>query len=258
MVKNILLPCLLLVVITATAQIEKIDTDRPDQTESAFVIPKKYIQVEGGFIAEKQNIYAHNYTIPTVLTKYGLSKKTELRLITELNFTDNKLYNFGETTINTPLQLGFKTALWEAHGLLPKTSFILHGALQDIGYSGQNGTIKTKEIACNYRLTLQHTITKKISLGYNIGMEWERLSEAPAYVYSIATGFNLGEKWYAYAEAFGALVQNEQPCNNLDAGIAYYVNDNLKLDISAGVGVNDNAPPDYFAAGVSFRFKTGK
>jgi hypothetical protein len=258
MIKIILLTGLLLTGFMATAQIEKIDTDRPDQTESVFIVPRKYIQIEAGFVAEKQNIYFHNYTAPTILSKYGLSKKTEFRLITEYEASNSKLYTIGETSITTPLQLGFKTALWEEKGLLPKTSFIFHTALQNIDYSGQNGSRTTKEIACNYRLTLQNTITKNIGLGYNIGMEWERMSETPAYVYTIATGFNLGEKWYTYVEAFGAFVKNEAPDNNLDAGIAYYVTDNFKLDISAGIGISENAPPNYFAVGVSFRFKTGK
>jgi len=258
MIKNIFLPCLLLTGFTATAQIEKIDTDRPDQTESAFIVPRKYVQIEAGFISEKQNIYFRNFTAPTILSKYGLSKKTELRLITQYEGSDSKLYIVDETSITTPLQLGFKTALWEEKGLLPKTSFIFHTALQNIEYSGINGSTTTKEIACNYRLTLQNTITKNIALGYNIGMEWERMSETPAYVYTIATGLNLGKKWYTYVEAFGAVVKNEAPDNSLDAGIAYYVSDNFKLDISGGVGISENAPPNYFAFGVSFRFKTGK
>jgi hypothetical protein len=258
MIKIILLPLLLLATSTATAQLEKIDTDRPDQTESVFIVPRKYVQVEIGFVTEKQNIYFHNFTAPTILSKYGLSKKTELRLITQYEASNSKLYMVGETVITTPLQLGFKTALWEEKGLLPKTSFIFHTALQDIDYSGQNGSTTTKEIACNYRLTLQNTITKNIGLGYNIGMEWERMSEAPAYVYTIATGFNLGEKWYAYVEAFGAFIKKEKPDNNLDAGIAYYVSDNFKLDLSGGIGISENAPPNYFSVGASFRFKTGK
>lgn len=258
MTKLFLLITLLLICAGANAQIEKIDTDRPDQTESPFTIPKRYIQIEAGVIAEKQNVYFTNFTIPTILTKYGISKKTELRLITEISGSNSKLYSINSTKINTPLQLGFKTSLWEEKGLFPKTSFIFHTTLQNIEYFGQSGSTTTKEIACNYRLTLQNTITKNISLGYNIGMEWERFSEAPAYVYTITSGFNIGKDWYAYLEAFGSVWKTEKAENNIDAGLAYFINNNFKIDISAGAGISKTAPVYYFAAGASFRFKTNR
>jgi hypothetical protein len=242
----------------AAAQTEKIETDRPDQTESPYIVSKKWMQFEGGIIVEKLNAYATNFTIPTVLTKYGISKKTELRLITELSASDSKLYITNSTDITTPLQLGFKTSLFEEKGLLPKTSVIVHTALQNIEHYGQSGSNTTKEIAGNYRFTMQHTITKNISLGYNMGMEWEQFTEAPAYVYTVATGFNLSANWYAYIEAFGSIWKKENPENSVDAGLAYYLNDNFKLDISAGIGISKNAPDNYFAIGASFRFKTGK
>lgn len=256
MIKIFFITAIIISAITATAQIEKIDTDRPDQTESPFIIPKKWIQIEGGIVAEKQNSYFSNYTLPTILSKYGISKRTELRLITELNASNSKLYTINSTEITTPLQLGFKTSLWEQKGLLPKTSLIFHSALQNIEEFGQSGSVTKKEIACNYRFTLQNNITKNIGLGYNLGMEWERLNEAPAYVYTLAIGFNMGEKWYSYVEGFGSVWKNENPENSVDGGLAYYITNNFKIDISAGAGISKNAPPYYFAAGASFRFNT--
>ena len=43
---KLLVALTLLGISTASAQMEKIDTDRPDQTESPAVIPKKWIQLE--------------------------------------------------------------------------------------------------------------------------------------------------------------------------------------------------------------------
>src|SRR5882724_5400194 len=63
------------------AQVEKIDTDRPDQTESVNTVPKNYFQAEFGF--NKENLSGRNYDLiyPTALFKYGL-KKFEFRLET--------------------------------------------------------------------------------------------------------------------------------------------------------------------------------
>ncbi len=68
------------------AQVEKIDTDRPDQTESAFTVPAAWIQGELGFVKERNNSFYHPlniWTLPTLLTRRGLSKILELRFINE-------------------------------------------------------------------------------------------------------------------------------------------------------------------------------
>jgi hypothetical protein len=257
MTKTILLFFMPLQFFTAKGQSSAIETDRPDQTESPSIVPKKWIQIEAGFLAENQGFFT-NYTMPTVLSKLGISRTTELRLITELNGTNSKLYEIGVAEITTPLQLGFKTAICQEKGLLPKTSIIVHSALQSIKYNGIFSTTHTKEIAFNYRFTLQNTLSKVISVGYNVGMEWERMSEAPAYIYTLATGFNITSKWYAYVESFGSIWTNDHPQNSVDVGIAYNATNDFKIDISAGKGISNSAPPYYFAIGASVRFKTFK
>ena len=89
-------------------------------------------------------------------------------------------------------------------------------------------------------------------------MLWERFGEDPAYIYTLTTGFNLAEKWYAYIEAFGSVWKKEKPEHSVDGGVAYYINDNFKIDLSAGFGINEKAQDNYIAIGASFRFKTGK
>lgn len=52
--------------------------------------------------------------------------------------------------------------------------------------------------------------------------------------------------------------RNFNPGNNIGAGFAYYVNDNFKIDASAGFGLSKEAPDKFYSIGASFRFKTGK
>ena len=87
-------------------------------------------------------------------------------------------------------------------------------------------------------------------------MRWDYFGYPPAYVYTFAPGFNISEKWYAYIEIFGSIWKNEKPENSIDAGIAYYINNDLKVDASAGFGISKEAPDNYFSVGASFRFKT--
>jgi len=59
---------------------ERIETDRPDQTETPFNVPKKYFQAEFGFNKENLTDYNYNLIHPTALLKYGLSNRIELRV----------------------------------------------------------------------------------------------------------------------------------------------------------------------------------
>jgi hypothetical protein len=240
---------------TAICQ-EKIETDRPDQTESPYLTPKNWVQIEAGFTATTLNSKLVEYLMPTVLSKYGISKKIELRVITQIEGKNKKVFEIGEAEINTPLQIGFKASFFEEKGLRPKTSLIAHTALQNINYNGIFESRNTKEMALNFRFTMQNTITKNISLGYNIGMEWERMNEEASYIYTFAPGFNLSDKWYGYIEAFGSINKNESPQHSIDGGLAYFVNNNFKLDISSGFGISKAAPDWYFAVGGSIRFNT--
>ncbi len=65
----------------ASAAAQDISTDRPDQTEAPFVIPQKTIQLECGFLHEK-NGRLKNAEIPSLLWRFSLSEVMELRLIT--------------------------------------------------------------------------------------------------------------------------------------------------------------------------------
>ena len=42
-----------------------------------------------------------------------------------------------------------------------------------------------------------------------------------------------------YAEVFGFILKNELPQHNLDGGIAYYLTNDLKVDISGGFGISE-------------------
>jgi hypothetical protein len=259
MIKNILLPVLLLIAVTATAQIEKIDTDRPDQTESPFTVPKNWMQFEMGFSkgADKyqgrfKDIYFEH---PTLLSKYGVSKCAELRLITTYATSRGKENN---TIIDrehglAAVELGGKVNLVKEKGLCPRISLLGH-----YDFARLRTLFRDTIDGANFRFTLQHTLSQKVAIGYNLGMEWDRFDKDPAYVYTLTTGFNLGEKWYAYIEAFGSLWKNESPEHSVDSGVAYYISDDLKLDISSGFGINKKAQDNYVAIGASFRFKTGK
>jgi hypothetical protein len=231
---------------------EKIDTDRPDQTESAGIVPKNYFQVEIGFNKENTTRADHNYIHPTTLLKYGF-RRFELRLETVfLSTYEQSILQPKWTTGLEPVEIGCKVLLAEEKKGIPKTSFIAHLGIPALS----SKAFRYDNVVPSFRLVLQKTITPFYGIGTNIGAEWDGYTSAPTWLYTLSPGFNLSEKWYAYIEAFGFIRKNELPQHNLDGGIAYYLTNDIKLDISAGAGISRAAPENYFAIGVSFRFST--
>jgi hypothetical protein len=243
----------------AFAQRASIETDRPDQTESPSIVPKKWIQMEMGFVKHADRYeprFTREYWFhhPSLLTKYGIAKRFELRLITELSTYKTKYDNHvSYKTGISAVELGGKLNFFDEKGWRPKTSLIAHyefGNLRTLFHDTIDGL--------NFRLTMQHTLSPSISLGYNLGMRWELFGYPPAFIYTFAPGFTISEKWYAYIEAFGSIWKSSAPENTIAGGTAFKINNNFKVDASGGIGISKAAPAYYFSLGASLRFKTGK
>jgi hypothetical protein len=246
--------------IASIAQVEPIETDRPVKTLTPFTVPKKWIQFETG-LSRQSDKYDQSYTEiylehPTFLLKYGLAKCFELRLITDVATIQDQFTSrtYSHTGINN-VQLGGKLIFLKEKGIRPATALIAH-----YRFNGLRTIYKGKDSidGANFKLAMKHTLSKKIALQYNVGMEWRRFGSNPAFVYSISPRINFNEKWFAYLEAFGFIWNDRDPQNSIDGGVAFTINGDLTIDASAGIGLSKEAPDNFFSIGASFRFNTGR
>lgn len=225
---------------------EPIQADRPDQTETPALVPKGMFQVETGFTFQKNDAFNKSLSLPSTLWKYGVNDNFELRLITEFlleEINNEKLNGL------TPIFIGFKIKLADEKGIIPKTSFIAH-----IGLPNAASTrYKTDYYAPEFRFTMQHTLSDKLNLAYNLGAEWDGFSAQPTFIYTLTTGYSITEKLGSYIELYSFLPQIDKANHNLDGGITYLINNNFMVDLSASTGITNNAPKHYFAFGFSFR-----
>ena len=232
--------------IVSAQETDAIQTDRPDQTETPAVTPLKMLQIETGFNFEKTNNVTSSLLIPNILWKYGISRNLEIRLLTE--FSLNKEYSEKSSGIS-PIVMGFKYKLLEENGIIPKTSFIGH-----LGLPNWNSSkFKLNNLAAQFRFTMQHNVTEKISISYNLGSEWEDFNSDPPFVYTLSTGYSISKKLGSYIEIFGFAPQNQKSSHNFDGGFTYLLSNNAMVDVSGGIGLTENAPKYYYAFGFSFR-----
>lgn len=246
MKKILLLFCILNCYFIEAQTSEPLQADRPDQTETPAIVPKGMFQVETGFTFQKEESNYHTASLPTVLWKYGVNENFELRLITE--FAYEKFNGESQTGFESVL-IGFKTKLAEEKGIIPKTSFIAHISLPNAAST----EYKTDYFAPRFRFTMQHTLSEKFTLSYNLGAEWDGFTAEPTFIYTLSTGYSITEKIGSYIEVFGFAPQEDKANHNFDGGITYLINNNFMLDLSSGIGLTENAPEHYFSVGFSFR-----
>lgn len=252
MKNKILLFCLSGFVTAATfsQKLPSIQLDRPDQTECPYIVPKKHIQLESGVNYEQITKDMYSVVLPTILWKYGLNDKTEFRLITEMDRVKENGVVVSKGL--SPIKIGFKTSICEEKGIIPKTSFIAHLAIP----RAASNDYKANYSAPLFRFTMQHTLSEKTTLSYNLGAEWDGESAEATYIYTLTTGYAISEKWGSYLEVYGFLPEQNSGRNLIDGGFTYLAKDNIMLDLSGGFGLTKNIQKWYISLGFSIRFKS--
>ncbi len=197
---------------------------------------------------KKTNENSNEIISPTVLTRYGINDNFELRLLTEW-VTDKN--NFEKKSGFVPVLVGFKTKILEENGVIPTTSFIGHIAIPSWASTKHTTTYYAPE----FRFTMQHTISEKQTLSYNLGAEWDGETAAPTFIYTLTTAYSLSENMGAYLECYGFVPQIGKPDHRFDLGLTYLFNPNHQLDVSSGLGLSETSAKYYISLGYSFRFK---
>jgi hypothetical protein len=220
-----------------------IQTDRPDQTECPFIVPKNMVQFENGFFREKITANLKNLVLPTVLVRYGINDNFELRMVAEYGKLSNTSGGL------SPTIFGFKSKITKEKGILPEVAFIGHLVFPKLASKGLQATY----FAPTFRFNMQHTLSSKCMLAYNIGAEWDGESPNPGFIYTLTTGYSFTSKFGGYIELYGTVTPSEVPDHRFDGGITYLLSDNFMLDASAGFGLSNISPKGFWGLGCSFR-----
>lgn len=230
-------------------------TDRPDQTESSAVVPHKSLQIETGFVMKNKEtdfIVQRSYEYNTTILRYGLLKNMELRL--GMEYLGDKVSNKKSDTTNnvlglSPIYTGFKIKIAEEEGWKPEIAFL--GGLV-LPFTADK-EYKPDYSATNIRFLFANTLSDRFSIGYNLGAEWDGETAATGYFYSLSLGIGLTDKLGMFVEGYGLLPEEGDSESLFDAGFTYLVFPNFQLDLSGGIGLNDNAIDNFLSFGLTYR-----
>jgi hypothetical protein len=222
-------------------------TDRPDQTEGVFIIPKGYFQLESGIHVEANKQNTTTYLIPTNLLKFGLHKRVELQSVLELNYSKSGGLGL------LPVSLGFKANLLKQNGIIPQ--FALIGRYKFKGIA----TVNYKDVRNSPLIILafENIFQEKFALGYNLGLSWNGVTSNPNYIASLSLGYTLDEQSTFFLELFN---ENEAGFNYqlVDLGYIFTINNKVIIDFCGGKFLGKTDQNYFFTLGLTTRFNALK
>ena len=272
----------LLVLLSCSAFAEHNDihaeADRPGMGTGTNVLDKGFIQCETGFEAAHL-LGVHELILPTVLFRFGLSPWAELRLeYTGILAVDDKPDENNTLSdanyMPEPLWIGSKIRLWggsEEPELkwIPRTSVLLN-----LGIPLTKFDARYHPISGSVDFLFENDITDRLTIGYDVGLDWVDWSPTPDVFASLAFNFMPVENLGLFIESYNNFDPDAFDPNdpkrtftvydiNLDFGLTYMVHPRVQLDTYAGFNLYHTEPllsgprnNVYFGMGVTWLLHT--
>lgn len=234
--------------------------DRPDQTESPYVIPHKFTQIEIGVDYQWDHYtsdhIAYTYrsaNFPNLLLRYGIAKGIELRL--EANYGIDRLKSElknQEIKINGmhPVGVGAKIKLLAQKGLWPSISLLLkiHTPLHSRKDSKSN-------IRYSPEITgaFSYAFSEKVVLDGSVGASIDQYTGKLYTNYSLSQAWNFSGKLSLFVEMYGSKSIKAFAQYGADAGLLYLLSPHLQVDIFTGKSFSYQAIDQLIGVGFGLR-----
>jgi hypothetical protein len=232
---------------------EPIVTDRPDFTESPFIVPTGMVQIENGYSAAREGP-VRSQTFGEMLVRVPVAERAELRL--GLNsYATAAVGRAREEGFEDPT-LGLKVKLFtpaeSAGRLVPHVALLATTAVPT-----SRDTFRESTVQPDAKLAADWSLTSRLGFAANAGLgsatsDHERFSQllaSASFAYDLAARAGVFAEYYGYTAAPGAGF-----ANYFDGGLTYLVTPNVQLDVRTGVGANGSTPDRLWGVGLSTRW----
>ena len=239
----------LFILVSSFSKGQFIVTERPGQSESSIVVPKRSFQIESGVlysqVEEDQTLKSAQ--IPVTLFRYGLSEMLELRIQNEyLTISDSSesLSGFGN------VQFGLKAGLVDLKG--HQLSYLIQHAFRN-----PYGAVANPEAVTFTKLIYTYNIN---SLGFssNVGLFFNE-DKSKDLLVTLKLNETVSDRFSFFVEGYnqsrGIGTDEAEYLWSLNAGMAYLLGNRIQLDYAFGYGLSDHSA--YMGAGISIRFDKG-
>lgn len=236
---------------------ETIDSDRPGQSISPLTVGANVLQVQTGF-----NYFNRPYY--NALTIHSISNATNVRFGITETFELNSTFGYrrNENIYADPrrenlissgfenLRLGARFNILNKGGLTPTIAInteFLFALENEVSFFPNDGL--------EIKASIKQPLTEKLALTTNLSLFHNPYIPDYFYQYTLNSSYSFTDEIFAFVEIYGLL--NYGKTINYDGGVGYYLNNDLLLDISAGLVPNGDQNDWFIDAGVSFRLGGG-
>lgn len=233
---------------------EPMSTDRPDFTESTRTIQQGHLQVELGYrYLEDDDTDLRVQDIPETLLRVGITDTVEARV----SFSAYQDIESGRDNFSGTGDLTFGTKIRILEGC--ECNFELSTMFNLTVPSGSD-EISQNDVSPGATILWAYSWEDPWSISGNLNLD-AAVEEGDYYFEpsnSLSLSYAFTERIGAYAEYFGFYpaggnAPSTVATHYVNGGFTFLIEDNLQLDILAGVGLNDTADDRFFGCGLSFR-----
>lgn len=222
--------------------------DRPGASTGPSVIGHHVIQLEQGLQYDGDGSRFGTYTFSNTLLRYGLFPNMELRL-----GGDAFLYpsNGGDTSYASAfsgLSIGTKISCFEGQGAIPAISVLADFSLPRTASEGFN----VDHFAPSLYLLFENPVCDWLSIGYNVGAEWDGTLPSATTFAALCMGFSATERLGCFVESYNYFNKLGN-VYAMDFGLNWMAGRKVQLDIAANIDLTTPSKCWSISCGVAWQ-----
>ena len=211
------------------AQEEEFTADRPGASTGPATVGRGVIQLEQGVQYDGVGDGYGQFTFSNTLLRYGLFDGVELRLGGDALI--HHTYDKWQPAF-AGLAVGTKISCFEGRGAIPAISVLADFAIPGTAGNG----FETEHFTPSLYLLFENSVNDWLSIGYNVGAEWDGSTPAPTTFVALCLGFSISERLGCFAESYNYFGKaGNSYC--ADLGFNYMVGERVQLDVAANLDV---------------------
>lgn len=225
----------------------EMSADRPGASTGTDITSKFKIQWETGFGYERNKYDGaneHVITINTSLFRYGISESAEIRLQVE----EQSIKEDGEKNSGLcPLVIGTKVKIFDGYKAVPKI-----GLLANLTIPCGKDDFKADKPAPQLYLLFDNEVTEKISIGYNVGAEYDGDTHIPTTFAAICLGYAFTNNFCGFIENYNYFHCQHKPIWMTEFGVSWQVAPRVQLDLACDLNLKSPVKNYAVSCGVAW------
>jgi hypothetical protein len=232
-------------------------TDRPTDSASPALVPRRTLQIEAGYKFTRTDDGSgrtDTHEVPDLLARFGITERVEARL-TATGWTFRDATSGDEDGFND-VSLGAKFALGEGSGRRPRTSL-----LGDVSLPVGQAAFTDDYVIPKVLFLAEHGLTGGAGLIWNLGPSFvsrkmdDRRRTDVVLNYAIALSGAVGGPWSLFGEVYGNFDfgSDSSDSHTVQTGTTVLLGRTFQLDFRVGCGLVSGVPDWLAGAGLAFR-----